>query len=247
MNSTKYFIKGTLTGTRESDYEMETINDIALLGWQGEIEELFTRNPDDELAQYIPTGDWSNNALLYGIVKEIWVGVKPFAGRLCSWTEVTCSEELNEEQKTALLNYLTGQFSDGYGEGLEQKEFDSYIGEDVVEEWDDEEQRCYMTSVESNVSMYLHLWNSEKFELVFVEPENYNPTQPQTRGNLVPQKPKCKLVGEDGNIFNLVGIASRSLRRAGLADKATEMSQKVMQCSSYSEALSIITEYVEVR
>jgi hypothetical protein len=48
------------------------------------------------------------------------------------------------------------------------------------------------------------------------------------------------------NIFNLIGVAARSLRRAGLADKATEMSQKVMQSQSYTEALSIIMEYVEV-
>ena len=59
-------------------------------------------------------------------------------------------------------------------------------------------------------------------------------------------KPRCKLIGEDGNIFNLIGIAARALRHAGLADKATEMSQKVMQSQSYTEALSIIMEYVEV-
>ncbi len=29
-------------------------------------------------------------------------------------------------------------------------------------------------------------------------------------------KPKCKLVGENGNIFDLMGIASRTLKKAGL-------------------------------
>lgn len=59
-------------------------------------------------------------------------------------------------------------------------------------------------------------------------------------------KPICKLIGEDGNIFNLVGIASRALRRAGLVAEAKEMSDKVFTSTSYDHALQIIMEYVEV-
>ena len=60
------------------------------------------------------------------------------------------------------------------------------------------------------------------------------------------EKPVAKLVGENGNIFNLMAIASRSLKTAGQKDKATEMSKRVMSSSSYDEALSVIMEYVEV-
>ena len=60
------------------------------------------------------------------------------------------------------------------------------------------------------------------------------------------KKPKCKLVGEDGNIFNLMGIASRTLKQAGQGKNAIEMAQRVMAgASSYDEALSIIQEYVD--
>lgn len=59
-------------------------------------------------------------------------------------------------------------------------------------------------------------------------------------------KPICKLIGEDGNIFNLVGIASRVLRRNGMADKAKEMQNRVFNSGSYEEALGIISEYVEI-
>ena len=59
-------------------------------------------------------------------------------------------------------------------------------------------------------------------------------------------KPVCKLIGEDGNIFNLVGIASRVLRRNGMGDKANEMQNRVFSSNSYEEALSIIAEYVEI-
>lgn len=59
-------------------------------------------------------------------------------------------------------------------------------------------------------------------------------------------KPKAKLLGADGNIFNLLGIASRSLKKAGLFTEANEMQKKVFNSHSYEEALSIIMDYVEV-
>jgi hypothetical protein len=62
----------------------------------------------------------------------------------------------------------------------------------------------------------------------------------------VVEKPRCKLIGEDGNVFNLIGLAAKALRRAGQPEKATEMSHKVFTCGSYDEALSIISDYVEV-
>lgn len=58
-------------------------------------------------------------------------------------------------------------------------------------------------------------------------------------------KPTAKLIGADGNVFNLIGIASKALKRAGLRDQATEMSQRVFNCGSYDEALQIIQEYVD--
>ena len=64
--------------------------------------------------------------------------------------------------------------------------------------------------------------------------------------NVEVKKPKAKLIGADGNVFNLIGIASRSLKIAGQNDKVTEMSERVMSSGSYDEALSIIMEYVEV-
>ena len=59
-------------------------------------------------------------------------------------------------------------------------------------------------------------------------------------------KPKCKLVGQDGNIFNLMGIAARTLKEAGFKEKATEMTDRITKSKSYDEALRIIMEYVEV-
>jgi len=63
-----------------------------------------------------------------------------------------------------------------------------------------------------------------------------------------PEKPLCPLIGQDGNIFNLIGIAARTLRENGMAREATEMTQRITggSCHSYDEALCIIGEYVQI-
>ncbi len=59
-------------------------------------------------------------------------------------------------------------------------------------------------------------------------------------------KPDCRLIGEDGNIFNLMGLFARTLRHSGLAEQATEMTGRIHECGSYDEALCIIGEYVNI-
>lgn len=61
-------------------------------------------------------------------------------------------------------------------------------------------------------------------------------------------KPDCPLIGEDGNIFNLMGVAARTLCENGLDDQAREMKERVMDgdCQSYESALGIIGEYVNI-
>lgn len=60
-------------------------------------------------------------------------------------------------------------------------------------------------------------------------------------------KPKCRLIGENGNIFNLMGIVSKTLKEAGEAEKASEMLKRIpKEARSYTEALAILMEYVDV-
>ncbi|HBH94409.1 MAG TPA: hypothetical protein DDX91_01560 [Ruminococcaceae bacterium] len=59
-------------------------------------------------------------------------------------------------------------------------------------------------------------------------------------------KPDCPLIGEDGNIFHLVGIAAKTLKRNGMSAEASEMTEKVFGSGSYEEALGIIGEYVNI-
>lgn len=61
-------------------------------------------------------------------------------------------------------------------------------------------------------------------------------------------KPDCPLIGQDGNIFNLIGIASHTLQENRMEEQADEMQRRILsnECDSYSKALCIIGEYVNI-
>lgn len=59
-------------------------------------------------------------------------------------------------------------------------------------------------------------------------------------------KPDCALIGKNGNIFNLMGIASQTLKKNGLREQAKEMQERITISSSYDEALGIMEEYVNI-
>lgn len=58
------------------------------------------------------------------------------------------------------------------------------------------------------------------------------------------QKPDAPLIGANGNIFNLMGIASRTLKASDMGKQAAEMFERASASGSYEEALNIIGEYV---
>jgi len=58
------------------------------------------------------------------------------------------------------------------------------------------------------------------------------------------EKPESPLLGADGNIFALLGIASRTLKHCGMYDEAKEMHTRVTKSGGYNAALAIILEYV---
>lgn len=62
-------------------------------------------------------------------------------------------------------------------------------------------------------------------------------------------KPECPLIGQNGNIFNLIGIVHRTLLDNGLETEAQEVVDRITkkgEAGSYEEALNILMEYVEV-
>jgi len=61
------------------------------------------------------------------------------------------------------------------------------------------------------------------------------------------EKPTCKLIGTDGNVFAVIGSVKKALRDAGQPERASEFVQKAFAAKSYDEVLRLCMEFVEVR
>ena len=141
--------------------------------------------------------------------------VEVHGNKLCGCLTVELKEPLLDDEQTILCNYITGQYSDGWGEDFEQHEISVGDGK-----------------------LYIHFWQDHDFEIYPAAPKP--PTVMRHT-----HRPKMQLLGYDGNIFAIMGRAGRLLTDCGQADKAKEMRDRVMSCDSYQKALSIVSEYVE--
>lgn len=154
-------------------------------------------------------------------VERITMGVKEQDNVLYGCASLTLRKPLTPREYVEVEEYLRGQYSDGWGEGMEQREIEVDGGE-----------------------LYLHFYvgAGSYFLIQMKAPENSmqekQPEQKQSR-------PKLKLLGHDGNIFSILGDASRLLRRAGMSEQASEMADRVYKSGDYYQALGIISEYVE--
>ena len=63
---------------------------------------------------------------------------------------------------------------------------------------------------------------------------------------MLSRKPECKLIGENGNIFNLLAITRKTLLINNMYNESIEVVRRVTSSKSYDEALRIIGEYVEI-
>ena len=60
-------------------------------------------------------------------------------------------------------------------------------------------------------------------------------------------KPTVKLTGTDGNIFAIMGVVCKAMRKAGATREQVDAYQKdVFACQSYDEALTVTCMTVDV-
>ena len=95
---------------------------------------------------------------------------------------------------------------------------------------------------QETVEVYAIDFAGNQSDAVTVANPRYQAPEPEPE-----QKPDCELIGQDGNIFNLMGIASKTLKKNGMKEQAEEMVKRITQgAHNYSEALCIIGEYVNI-
>lgn len=61
------------------------------------------------------------------------------------------------------------------------------------------------------------------------------------------RKPNVKLIGQDGNIFSIISRVTRALRQQGMDAEAQAYINQVTGCNSYTEALKITSQYVNIK
>lgn len=172
---------------------------------------------NDDGGNLMPYFDENRNPSIKKKVLSAVPTVEIRDGELMGCTTVKLKESLTEAEMQDLQDYLKGQFSDGWGEDFEQQEIQT--GDGVL---------------------YVH-FAEEPFDFVVERVQSTGASKEQP----IPKRPKMKLVGQDGNIFAILGRASRLLKENGQPQQAKEMSSRVYQSGDYYKALNIISEYVE--
>ena len=208
----------------EPDWEDESYNEYEgypmdghdLLQYADAVDEAVKKDIADfngDLMQYYHEDDSVRNKVVTAVPS-----IEVHGNKLCGCLTVELREPLNEGEQAALCDYISGQYSDGWGEGFEQRDIRVEDGK-----------------------LYVHFWQDHDFELKRDVPDMTEFNKLLNR----PKKPKMQLIGQDGNIFAILGRASRLLKSAGQSDKAKEMCGRVMASKSYNAALTIVSEYVE--
>ena len=169
-----------------------------------------TRDFGGDLMQYYHEDDSVRGKVVTAIPS-----VEVHGNKLCSCLTVELKEPLLDDEQTVLCNYISGQYSDGWGEGFEQRDIRVDDG-----------------------TLAVHFWQEDGFKMM----PSFEKIPKPEKNSL---RPKMQLIGQDGNIFAIMGRASRLLKNAGQSDKAKEMCDRVTASQSYSEALNIVSEYVE--
>ena len=208
----------------EPDWEDESYNEYEgypmdghdLLQYADAVDEAVKKDIADfngDLMQYYHEDDSVRQKVISAVPS-----VEIHGNKLCGCLNVELRESLNEGEQAVLCDYISGQYSDGWGEGFEQRDIRVEDG-----------------------TLAVHFWQDHDFELKRDVPDMTEFNKLLNR----PKKPKMQLIGQDGNIFAIMGRASRLLKSSGQGDKAKEMRDRVMSCDSYQKALSIVSEYVE--
>ena len=131
-------------------------------------------------------------------VERITMAVKEQEGVLYGCANLTLRENLTPEEYRVVGQYLRGQYSDGWGESLEQREIKVDGGE-----------------------LYLHFYvgAGSDFQIQVKAPENgVQEKQPEQK----PSRPELKLLGHDGNISQPLGMPQDCLDVPGCPNRPTK-------------------------
>ena len=130
----------------EGDGDMFTVGDSYLADSVDEIADAlnrYTANDENDMATYYNKDDGVSEKL----TSAVW-SVELHGSRLFGRIDCSLKEALTAEETEALRDWLTGQCSDGLGEGFEQQPIDTMDGELFVSFWNSGDDYAMMTESE---------------------------------------------------------------------------------------------------
>lgn len=139
----------------EGDGDMFTVGDSYLADSADEIADAlnrYTANDENDMATYCNKDDGVSEKL----TSAVW-SVELHGDKLFGRIDCSLKEALTAEETEALRDWLTGQCSDGLGEGFEQQPIDTEDGKLYVSFWHSGEDYAMMTEDEFED----HLQNTE--------------------------------------------------------------------------------------
>ena len=130
----------------EGDGDMFTVGDSYLADSTDEISDAlkkYTANDENDMAVYYNKDDGVSEKL----TSAVW-SVELYGDRLFGRIDCSLKEALTAEETEALRDWITGQCSDGLGEGFEQQPIDTMDGELFVSFWNSGVDYAMMTESE---------------------------------------------------------------------------------------------------
>ena len=127
----------------EGDGDMFTVGDSYLADSEDEINDAlkeYTANDENDMATYYNKDDGLSEKL----TSAVW-SVELHGDKLFGRIDCSLKEALTAEETEALRDWLTGQCSDGLGEGFEQQPIDTMDGELFVSFWNSGDNYSIMT------------------------------------------------------------------------------------------------------
>ena len=130
----------------EGDGDMFTVGDSYLADSADEIADAlkkYTADDENDMATYYNKDDGVSEKL----TSAVW-SVEMRSDRLFGRIDCSLKETLTADETEALRDWLTGQCSDGLGEGFEQQPIDTMDGELFVSFWNSGDDYAMMTESE---------------------------------------------------------------------------------------------------
>jgi hypothetical protein len=148
--------------------DTEELSDFEILEYQSEISDAIEAYQcDDEenrgIMAYI--GDRKRFA---DKVYSIFPSVEKVGERLMGVFTCQICGELDSYEYDELLHELSGQASDGWGEGFEQRAVTDFYEEEEVE-YEDEDGETYCDCERIHTEVYIHFWQSEGYKIMTEE------------------------------------------------------------------------------